>query len=191
MLANDQFSADNGRRSQAFGTISCNHRSPHNGGRPMSTYEATIHWERNGAEFVDNRYSRQHVWSFDGGTEVLASSSPQVVPVPFSSEAAVDPEEAFIAALSSCHMLWFLSLAARRGYVVDSYCDHAIGIMARDADGKLAITEVTLKPAVSFVGENRPVPGDISAIHHEAHKQCFVANSVKSTVRCEPRLPDL
>ena len=154
----------------------------------MSEYEATVVWNRNDADFLDNRYSRQHVWRFDGGTEVVASASPQVVPLPMSCENAVDPEEAFVASLSSCHMLWFLSLAARRGFVVDAYQDHSIGVMAKNGDGKLAITEVTLRPIVVFAGDNRPGPDDVASLHDQAHESCFIANSVRTTVRCEPQL---
>lgn len=152
----------------------------------MSKYQATIQWERASAVFTDNRYSRGHLWRFDGGIEVPASSSPQVVPVPMSIAAAVDPEEAFVASLSSCHMLWFLSIAARRGFVVDHYVDNPVGVMAKNADGKQAMTTVTLRPAARFVGERVPSPDEISAMHHEAHNQCFIARSVNSEVRCEP-----
>jgi organic hydroperoxide reductase OsmC/OhrA len=151
----------------------------------MSEYTATVKWDRNGAAFTDNRYSRGHVWQFDG-IEVPASSSPHVVPVPQSVPAAVDPEEAFVAALSSCHMLWFLSLAAKRGFVVESYRDEAVGIMAKNGDGKLAMTRVTLRPAVEFVGNPAPSRSEIDALHHEAHEKCFIANSVKTDVRCDP-----
>ena len=154
----------------------------------MSTYEATVVWNRDGADFSDNRYSRRHVWQFDGDVEVTASSSPQVVPAPMSSEEAVDPEEAFVASLSSCHMLWFLSLAARRGFVVDSYRDAATGVMAKNADGKMAITEITLRPAVEFSGDKLPSQDEIMALHHDAHENCFIANSVKTEVRCEPQI---
>lgn len=143
-------------------------------------------WSRGGAAFTDNRYSRGHRWLFDGGVEVPASSSPQVIPLPMSIAAAVDPEEAFVASLSSCHMLWFLSIAARRGFLVDSYRDEAVGLMAKDLSGKLAMTRVTLHPDALFVGERRPTSDEIIAIHHEAHEQCFIANSVKTEVRCEP-----
>jgi len=151
----------------------------------MAEYQATILWERGGANFSDNRYSRGHRWQFDGGIEVPASASPQVVPLPLSVPAAVDPEEAFVAALSSCHMLWFLSLAAKRGFVVEKYCDQAIGVMAKNAAGKLAMTQVTLRPAVAFSGIRRPSPSEIQSLHDEAHEECFIANSVKTQVKCE------
>ena len=152
----------------------------------MSKYQATIVWNRGGAAFTDNRYSRGHLWQFDGGLEVPASSSPHVVPVPLSIEAAVDPEEAFVAALSSCHMLFFLSIAAKRGFVVESYRDEAVGIMSKNAEGRHAVTEVTLRPVVQFAGDKRPLPDDVAAMHHEAHEKCFIANSVTSVVRCKP-----
>jgi len=153
----------------------------------MSTYTARIRWQRGDQKFTDNRYSRGHTWKFDGGTEVPASASPHVVPLPMSVEAAVDPEEAFVAAVSSCHMLWFLSLAAKRGHVVDSYTDDAEGVMARNAAGKVAVTKVTLRPLVVFSGANSPDRAALDALHHAAHEQCFIANSIRSEVVCEPR----
>jgi organic hydroperoxide reductase OsmC/OhrA len=152
----------------------------------MSTYSATILWQRNGAAFTDQRYSRAHVMKFDGGAEVAGSSSPHTVPLPYSDAAAVDPEEAFVAALSSCHMLWFLHLAAKAGFVVERYEDRADGVMAKNAEGKLAMTLLTLRPRVDFAGEKRPDRAEIEALHHRAHEECFIANSVKSEVRCEP-----
>ena len=152
----------------------------------MAAHKSVVVWSRDGAIFTDNRYSRGHRWLFDGGIEVPASSSPQVVPVPLSVAEAVDPEEAFVVSLSSCHMPWFLSIAARRGYVVDSYRDEAVGVMGKDSTGKLAMTHVTLRPEVQFGGERRPASDEADAMHHEAHEQCFIANSVKTDVRCEP-----
>lgn len=152
----------------------------------MGEYTAVIKWNRGGATFTDNRYSRLHLWQFDGGIEVPASSSPHVVPIPMSVAAAVDPEEAFIASLSSCHMLWFLSIAAKRGFVVDNYRDEAIGVMARNSAGRMAMTLVTLRPAVEFSGERFPAADELVTLHHEAHEQCFIANSVRTEIRCEP-----
>jgi len=152
----------------------------------MSEYKTVVIWSRDGAAFTDNRYSRSHRWLFDGGVEVPASSSPKVVPLPLSVAAAVDPEEAFVVSLSSCHMLWFLSIAARRGFLVDSYRDEAAGVMAKDSSGKLAMTRVTLRPEVHFAGDKPPTEDDLIAMHHEAHEQCFIARSVKTDVRCEP-----
>lgn len=152
----------------------------------MPTYSATILWQRNGAAFTDQRYSRAHLWRFDGGTEVPGSSSPHTVPLPYSNPQAVDPEEAFVAALSSCHMLWFLHIAAMRGFVVERYEDRADGVMAKNAEGKLAMTRVTLRPRAEFAGEKQPDREGIEDLHHAAHEECFIANSVKSEVRCEP-----
>ncbi len=154
----------------------------------MAEYRTVVVWGREGAAFTDHRYSRGHRWLFDGGVEVPASSSPHVVPLPLSLEAAVDPEEAFVVSLSSCHMLWFLSIAAKRGFVVESYRDEAVGIMGKDASGALAMTRVTLHPERQFGGDRRPTADEMVAIHHEAHEQCFIARSVKTDVRCEPVL---
>ncbi len=153
----------------------------------MTTYTAEVLWSRDGQTFIDGRYSRKHLLRFDGGVEVPASASPHVVPLPYAAADAVDPEEAFVSALSSCHMLWFLSLAAGRGFVVDAYHDVAEGIMARNAAGKLMVSVVTLRPLVHFAGEKRPTQDEFEQLHHRAHDECFIANSVKTEVRCEPR----
>ncbi len=155
----------------------------------MATYTAELLWLREGQDFLSNRYSRRHTLRFDGGVEVPASSSPHVVPLPMSDAAAVDPEEAFVASLASCHMLWFLSIAAKRGFCVDRYADAAEGVMARNAERRMAMTSVTLRPAVEFGGELQPAWQEVLDMHHEAHDECFIANSVKSEVRCEPQLP--
>jgi len=152
----------------------------------MSTYTAEGLWQRDGQDFAGNRYSRRHVLRFDGGAEVPGSSSPHVVPLPMSDASAVDPEEMFIASLSSCHMLWFLSLAAKQRFVVDRYLDAATGVMARNADGQMAMTVVTLRPQVTFGGEREPTREELDALHHAAHDACFIANSVRTEVRCEP-----
>jgi organic hydroperoxide reductase OsmC/OhrA len=152
----------------------------------MSEYQATIDWRADGATFTDNRYSRGHRWLFDGDVEVPASSSPGVVPVPMSVVKAVDPEEAFVASLASCHMLWFLSIAAERGYRVDSYRDTALGELGKDTEGKFAITRVTLRPQAKFTGNVVPDSQTLHAMHTTAHDRCFIAASVKSQVRCEP-----
>jgi len=154
----------------------------------MSQHAAVVVWERNRATFTDGSYSRGHRWVFDGGTEVAASASPQVVPPPHSVAAAVDPEEAFVAALASCHMLWFLSLAARRGYCVDAYRDEAEGLLGSMPDGKLGMTSVTLRPTVSFAGEKRPSPAEHETLHQQAHDECFLARSVRTLVRCAPSM---
>jgi organic hydroperoxide reductase OsmC/OhrA len=155
----------------------------------MAEHSAEILWQRGEQSFLDNRYSRAHSWCFDGGLEVPASSSPQVVPLPWSDAGAVDPEEAFVASLSSCHMLWFLSLAAQQGFQVERYHDQALGVMAKNAEGRLAMTEVLLRPQVDFGGERQPDSEQLHALHHQAHETCFIANSVKTEVRCEPQLP--
>ncbi|MGH8428417.1 MAG: OsmC family protein [Gammaproteobacteria bacterium] len=152
----------------------------------MATYTAEVIWQRNGADFLDNRYSRKHLLRFDGGLEVPGSSSPHVVPVPMSDASAVDPEEAFVASLSSCHMLWFLALAAKRKFCVDRYFDSATGVMEKTAAGKMAMTVVTLKPEAVFSGDRIPTREQLDTLHDEAHEQCYIANSVKTEVRCEP-----
>ncbi len=151
----------------------------------MANHGATIEWQRGDQNFLDRRYGRAHRWSFDGGAEVAASSSPHVVREPFSNPANVDPEEAYVAALSSCHMLWFLDLASRRGFRIDSYRDAAEGAMAKNAEGKQWIARVTLRPHVIFGGASPPDDADIEALHHEAHENCFLANSVRSTIETQ------
>lgn len=153
----------------------------------MATHGAKIHWQLQGGEsFADNRYSRVHSWTFDGGTVVPASSSPAVVPVPMSSADAVDPEEAFVASLSSCHMLWFLSIAAKRGFSVSEYTDDARGTMGKNSAGKMAMTRVELSPLAKFDGDKCPTSEEIEAMHRAAHDSCFIANSVTSDVTCSP-----
>jgi len=155
--------------------------------RAMPDCLATVSWQRNGALFTDNRYSRAHEWRFDGGAVVRASSSPHIVRVPMSDPAAVDPEEAFVASLSSCHMLWFLSLAAAAGFTVDEYEDRAVGVLSRSAEGKLAITQVTLNPVVVFAGR-RPSPQEFERLHELAHEECFIASSVKTELTCKAQM---
>ncbi|KRB89206.1 OsmC family protein [Noviherbaspirillum sp. Root189] len=152
----------------------------------MHTYEATISWSRGEQPFSDNRYSRGHRWSFDGGIDVPASSSPSVVPEPMSVAKAVDPEEAFVAAVSSCHMLTFLWIAGKQGFIVDSYDDHALGVMKKNAEGRIAVTRVTLRPRIVFAGERQPGAEELDRLHHQAHEECFIANSVKSEIVVEP-----
>lgn len=152
----------------------------------MHYHEAKVSWQRpDGAKFTDNRYSRAHEWAFDGGVSVRASSSPSVVPLPLSVADAVDPEEALVASASSCHMLWFLSLAARKGYVVDSYVDDARGEIGKNAEGRTAVTKITLRPRIVFSGDKQPGAADLDALHHAAHDQCYIANSLKSEVVIE------
>jgi organic hydroperoxide reductase OsmC/OhrA len=153
----------------------------------MMLYQVRILWKREAHEpFLDNKYSRAHSWIFDGGIELAASSSPHIVPFPMSKEEAVDPEEAFVASLSSCHMLWFLSIAAGRKIMIESYEDRAEGVLAKNEEGKLAMTEVTLKPVITYGGKNIPTPEQVLEIHHLAHEKCFISNSVKTKVRIVP-----
>jgi organic hydroperoxide reductase OsmC/OhrA len=152
----------------------------------MSEYFAKINWVKGNDEiYIDNKYSRGHEWIFDGGLTVQASSSPHVVPLPYSIEANVDPEEAFVATLSSCHMLFFLSIAAKRKYIVDSYVDNAVGVMEKDNEGKISMTKVTLKPHIQFSGDKIPTIEQLEKMHHKSHEQCFIANSVKTKVITE------
>jgi len=148
----------------------------------MSHYQATVLWQRPpDIAFTDGRYSRVHLWRFDGGVEVPASASPHIVPLPFSASEPVDPEEAYIAALASCHMLTFLSIAAKRRFVVDSYSDTAEGVMENNGDGRLAVTRAVLNPRVTYAG-TAPDRAAEEAMHHAAHDQCFLANSVRTTI---------
>jgi organic hydroperoxide reductase OsmC/OhrA len=149
----------------------------------MSTYTAKISWKNDSADtFTKNRYTRGHTWSFDGGIEVRASSSPHAVRVPFSIEEAVDPEEALVAAASSCHMLTFLWIAAQRGFVIDSYEDNAVGEMTKGDDGKQWISKITLDPQIVWSGEKTPTGEELAEMHHAAHEGCYIANSIKSEV---------
>jgi organic hydroperoxide reductase OsmC/OhrA len=151
----------------------------------MHKYEAEISWKRQGAAFSDSRYSRGHEWSFDGGVKIIASASPLSVPVPYSVVEAVDPEEALVASAASCHMLWFLSIAAGRGFVVESYMDRATGIMEKNSEGKIAITRITLRPKIEFSTDRPPSPEELQSLHHSAHDKCYIANSLKSEVVVE------
>tara|TARA_Y100001960_G_C14703159_1_gene842851 strand:- start:669 stop:1154 length:486 start_codon:yes stop_codon:yes gene_type:complete len=152
----------------------------------MSNYGATVRWARKQDElFSDNQYSRGHQWEFDGGVSVPASASPHVVPLPLSVEENVDPEEAFIAAISSCHMLTFLGIAAKRRYVIDSYVDSAIGTMEEDDNGYTSVTKVILRPKICFSGDKKPNYQQLEKMHHLAHQHCFIANSVKTEITTE------
>ena len=152
----------------------------------MSTYTATIRWIRTGdGDFTKGQYSRAHQWAFDGGALVPASASPHIVPAPWSNEAGVDPEEAFIASLASCHMLFFVDFARRAGFVLDDYIDEAEGVLEQRADGKLAMTRVTLRPRLTWHGD-APDAAAIADLHHRAHEACFIANSVTTEVTVQP-----
>lgn len=153
----------------------------------MHRYTASIAWQRGDADFTDHRYSRRHAWRFDGGAEVAGSSSPLSVPLPYSDPAAVDPEEALVAAISSCHMLWFLALAAKKGFRVDRYEDDAEGVMEKNEEGNLAITRATLRPRVKFDPAASPTTAGLDALHHEAHERCYIANSVRTRITIEPQ----
>ena len=153
----------------------------------MSEYTAIVNWSRQAAEaFIDNQYSRRHEVIFDSGVVLPASSSPHVVPLPMSDTSAVDPEEMFVASLSSCHMLWFLGIAATRRFCVDAYHHDALGVMAQNEQGKMVMTVVTLRPLVTFSGERVPTLEQLNAMHELAHDECFIANSVNTLVKCEP-----
>lgn len=149
----------------------------------MHLYTAKIVWKSDSPEtFTKNRYTRGHTWSFDGGIEVPASSSPHAVRIPFSVEAAVDPEEALVAATSSCHMLTFLWVAAKKGFVIDSYEDDAVGEMTEGDGGKQWVSKITLDPKIEWSGEKSPTEAEIVEMHHAAHEGCYIANSIKSEV---------
>ena len=150
-------------------------------------YEATIRWVRDEGAFTDQRYTRAHTWSFDGGTVVPASASPLHVPRPYAIDAAIDPEEALVAAAASCHMLFFLWLAAKSGFVVDAYDDAASGVMGTDERGRLAITHIALRPLVRYGGARQPTRDEEHALHHDAHERCYVANSLRSEIEVAPR----
>ena len=152
----------------------------------MSSYAATISWSRGEAEdFAGGRFSRAHQWAFDGGAVVPASASPHIVPAPWSDERGVDPEEAFVASLSSCHMLFYIDFARRAGFVVDTYVDEAEGVLGKGPDGRQAMTRVTLRPRVRWSGDRQPNEADVADLHHRAHEACFIANSVKTEVVVE------
>jgi organic hydroperoxide reductase OsmC/OhrA len=149
----------------------------------MSEHTVTVDWERETPDFAYETYNRDHDWTFDAGITIRASANPAYL----GTESCVDPEEAFVAALSSCHMLTFLAIAARKRYVVDSYQDEAVGVLAKDADGRLAITRVALRPGVAFGGERTPTPEELRVLHDQAHHACFIANSVRTEVVVEPQ----
>ena len=151
----------------------------------MNEYSATIRWLRGEADFGKARYSRAHEWEFDGGARVPASSSPHIVPEPWSAAENVDPEEAFVASLSSCHMLFFLSLAAKQGIIIDEYVDEASGYLEKGDDGRLAMTRVVLRPRAAYSGNEQPDAGTIETLHRQSHALCFIANSVKTEVVTE------
>jgi len=154
----------------------------------MHKYEAHVIWSRQSSEkFTDNKYSRAHEWAFDGGVTVRASSSPSVVPLPLSAADAVDPEEALVASASSCHMLYFLFFAAKKGFVIDRYDDEAFGVLEKNEAGKMFMSRITLRPQVTFSGDKTPSADELQALHHSAHEECFIATSLKSQIDVEAR----
>ena len=153
----------------------------------MSEHKAIIKWQRVSPDFLKGKYSREHTWTFDGGVTVPASASPSVVPVPFSNPAHVDPEEAFVASISSCHMLTFLYLASKQGFQIDSYEDEAVGVVAKNENGVPWVSLVTLHPKIIYSGDKSPSPADEEQLHHLAHERCFIANSIKTKVVAHPK----
>jgi organic hydroperoxide reductase OsmC/OhrA len=152
----------------------------------MSEHKATIRWARTGPDFLKGKYSREHTWTFDGGLTVPASPSPSVVPAPWSNAANIDPEEAFVASISSCHMLTFLWVASKEGFVADSYEDAAVGVMTKNERGVPWVSTVTLRPRIVWSGDKLPTPADLERLHHRAHEECFIANSIKTAITVEP-----
>jgi len=153
----------------------------------MSEHKATIRWQNNGPDFLKGKYSREHTWTFDGGIKLDASASPSVVPVPYSNPAYVDPEEAFVAAVSSCHMLTFIYLAGRQGMQVDSYEDEAVGVVTKNEADVPWVSAIKLNPKIVYGGQKRPTPEDEERLHHSAHEQCFIANSVRTKITVNGR----
>ena len=149
----------------------------------MANYQATVEWRSDGG-FMQGRYSRAHRWTFDGGAVVPASASPQVVPAPMSDSAGVDPEEALVASVSSCHMLWFLHLARDSGLDVAAYRDEARGTMGKDERGRMAVTRIVLRPEIDFAGD-APDADVLARLHHDAHEKCFIANSLRTEIVVE------
>jgi organic hydroperoxide reductase OsmC/OhrA len=152
----------------------------------LSTYRATVDWRCEG-DFASRRYSRGHTLGFDGGLDVPGTAGPANVNPRYAVAGALDPEQAFTASIAACHMLWFLDVAARAGFVVESYADEAEGTLAEGPSGKQVMTRVVLRPKIVFAGERQPSPAELAALHHTAHEECFIANSVKSEVVIESR----
>ena len=151
----------------------------------MSCYKATVSWKNSGSDFLGNKYSREHQWQFEGGAIVAATAAPDIVPQPWSNPANVDPETAFVASLSSCHMLFFLYFAGKRGFEVASYHDQAEGYLEKNEDGNLAMTRVILRPRIEYSGDKIPDQDALDQLHHAAHEHCFIANSVTTRIIIE------
>lgn len=152
----------------------------------MSQHTATIRWQRGEADFLRGKFSRVHSWTFDGGATVEASAAPSAVPAAYTSTAAIDPEEAFVASLSSCHMLTFLYFAYKQGFQIDRYEDEAVGEMTKGDNGVPWVSTVTLRPKIAYGGEKHPTAAEVQQLHHDAHEKCFIANSVKTHIQVEP-----
>ncbi len=152
----------------------------------MSEYKAIIRWSYTGTDFLKGKYSREHTWTFDGGLTVPASPAPSSVPAPYSNPANVDPEEAFVASVSSCHMLTFVWLASKAGFEVTSYVDEAVGKMSKNERGVPWVSSINLKPQVTYTGSKQPTPIEVAQLHHQAHEQCYIANSIKTEVKVVP-----
>lgn len=150
-------------------------------------FTVSLAWENRGPDFVAGQYSREHTWTFDGGVTVPASPSPHVVPAPWSNPAGVDPEEAFLAAVASCHMLTFLWLASKAGWTVARYRDDSTAVLTKNEHRIPWVSRVTLRPEIAWGGDRRPTPADVAELHERAHQECFIANSVRSEIRVEPR----
>jgi organic hydroperoxide reductase OsmC/OhrA len=152
----------------------------------MSEHLATISWQRRDADFLSGKFSRVHSWSFDGGATVEATAAPSVVPAAYTSSSAIDPEEAFVASISSCHMLTFLYFAYKQGFQVESYEDHAVGTMHKGENGVPWVSSVTLRPRIVYGGAKKPNDEQGHRLHHDAHEKCFIANSVKTEIKVVP-----
>jgi organic hydroperoxide reductase OsmC/OhrA len=148
----------------------------------MSEHRATIAWKRTGQDFSKGQYSREHTWTFDGGVSVAASPSPSIIPRPWSNPAGVDPEEAFVASIASCHMLTFLFAAQRKGFQIESYEDEAVGVLTKNERGVPWVSAVTLRPRIVYGADRQPTAEDVARMHHTAHENCFIANSVKTEI---------
>ncbi len=154
----------------------------------MAGYRATVEWKRLGAKFIDQKYQRVHTWTFENGLTMKAAASHHIVPESYTDLSVIDPEEAFTASVASCHMLWFLSLAAGKGFLVNEYLDHSEGILEKNSEGNLAMTRIIIRPVVIFDADRAPNETDFIELHEKAHKKCFIANSIKSEILIKPKM---